>query len=249
MHPIAEEFPFIALIARYNQDSGDGDSSKEDFVEDCLNRWLDKPKINKFINPKYMDVTYTIETKDLIRIVNLGTEKKLGWKSNVSPFPIRKYGGHNGFFKGGIDTFEAIQDILNCNKSIRNTGHSRGGPRTSVISKLIYENLGTKPLTITYNAPPVFTRKTAKKYNNYNIPTLRIIKNNDLIDNIAEKIFFKHVGVLIKLPKTKGIIDNVPFIGGHAYTSVFNGLIKYFTILNKAEEVNYLYEKKGICTI
>ena len=250
LHPIARYFPYCALSARYKFDSGDGDQDTTDYIDDTIKAWYPRAKVSKYHSK--LDFNYVVEMSDSIICVTRGTEGRQAWYDNFSPFPLYRNRAHNGFYEAAGKLYKMIHHHFYTDKHLIFTGQSRGGPITQALAMMTWSNLRKRSISITYSAPPIFTRSGKKEFNECGLFCYRVINPHDVVDNLGQPIL-KHVGKKIVLPRVKNVLNRIPIIGwlfgGHAYTSIFDGLIARAVEEHDFSEAQYLRERKGYCTI
>ena len=246
---IAYFFPFCALAARYKDDSGDGDQDTTDFIDDTIGRWLPEAKVTKYKTK--LDFALTVTSGTSAIVVIRGTEG-IAWLDNFSPFPISNASAHDGFYSSGVELYNAIKDDLKWYADVTIVGQSRGGALAPVVAEQLYNDRKVKAFVITYSGPPVYTRKGKRRFDAIGIDGYRVINPRDIVDNAARPIL-KHVLKKVTLPYAGNILQRIPIIGwligGHAYTSIFDGLIARAERTHNAAEIEYLRDRKGYCSI
>ncbi len=261
---VAYLWPFCALAARYKEDSGDGDNNFYDFIDDTISKWLPNATITKMPITKKLDFTYSVEYKSNLLIVCLGTEGSVleqGWISNFSPQietkNFNRLGGHVDFIEAGEDIAVYYQHLVRDYKhNFWIVGHSRGGARCITAAWYWARTFDIFPQkVISFCAPPVFTHKKADEYNKIGLGnvTIRPVMYNDVVDILGLPIL-KHVGVALKLPRVKSdIIERKKLLGklfyGHAYSSVFDSLIKFCRERSLMAEAKWLVDTKWVSII
>jgi hypothetical protein len=249
IHPIIYLFPYCALSARYKEDSGDGDEHQFDYIDDVISQWDPEARVLKFKTK--LDFAYLVANGTSALIVIRGTEGK-AWFDNFSPFPLREDDAHDGFYDGAEALYVAMKDEIKYFHDITITGQSRGGALAPALAEIIYKDTGVKSFVVTYSAPPVYTRKGKKRFEAIGIEGYRVINPRDIVDN-AGRPLLKHVLETITLPFAGNVLNRFPvigwLIGGHAYTSIFDGLYAWSSGRKNSHELQYLRESKGVCTI
>lgn len=257
-------FPYVALAARYNDDSGDGDGDPFDYIDDIILKWLPEAVITKMPVTKYLDFTYSIEHDGRLLINFLGTEGKItepGWESNFSAGietpKFKKSGGHVDFIKTGET---AARCFLKLVKKYGNNyllaGHSRGGARCVAAARWLYKRTGAMPRhVIPYCSPPVFNHTAADEYDKsgLGVVTIRPVMYHDAVDALGLP-FLKHVGAELKLPKLntsaikkRGIIGKLGY--GHAYSSIFECLEYYCKKREMYPEMKWIKDTSWVAKI
>jgi len=261
---IAYFFPYIALAARYKEDSGDGDGDPWDFIDDLIEKWLPGALVTKMPVTSKLDFSYSIEHENKLCIVNLGTEGgpfEAGWISDCSPQVERKeyyeLGGHVDFIKAGEHVGKFFADkIYSYRDNFYIIGHSRGGPRSIASARWALRELGAMPQrVIPYCSPPVFIASAADEYDKSGLGavTIRPVMYNDPVDAIGIPLL-KHVGVELKLPKVRsaairkrGLIGRL--VMGHAYSSVFDALYAYCKKRRMGPEIKWIEATRWVAKI
>jgi hypothetical protein len=264
IHNAAYFFPFCALAARYKDDSLDGDKDLTDCINDTVKtEWVPGAKIHYFYDPAHLDFSYAVEDEKHghLLIVKLGTEGKIheaGWYSDFSPgletHAFRELGGHVDFISAGQRLYDHFYNLIyKYRTGLYFTGHSRGDPIVKAAARASWRLTGEIPTVVGYCGPACFTHAAADEYDKtLGSGTTTVDNANDITDNVG--IGLKHVGTALHLPRTDGgIVDSVPvlgkIVGGHAYTKVFDGLIKYCGDRKMSAEVDYLETRKWVCKI
>lgn len=249
IRPISYYFPFCALAARYKDDSGDGDQDTTDFIDDAIAAWVPNATVRKY--KTRLDLAFLVTVGDLAIVTIRGTEGA-AWLSNFDPFPFSDHDAHDGFYNSGIELWDRMRSDLLSLRTVVITGQSRGGALAPVVAELMFDELGVRPYVITYSAPPVYNKRGRKRFNATGIEGIRVVNPRDIVDNAGRPIL-KHVLNRVQLPYVSNFLNNIPFIGwligGHAYTSIFDGLIAYAIRSKAYEDVGYLRNKKGYCSI
>lgn len=250
--------PFVALSARYKQDSGDGDGDFEDFIDDTIHSWLHQAHVTKFFDKKELDFTYMVEYEGKLIISCLGTEGPgwgPGWLSNMSPgLETHNFrdGHHIGFWLSGRRVFDAFYEVIKLFRDIVIIGHSRGAARAVAMGEMIVTRFGIAPLVIGYSGPPLHTRTGATHYNTLGIHTIRVINARDIVDDLGKPIFV-HPCRALRLPFVRNRLNSIPLIGwlfgGHAYSSIFDGMIEYCRRRKMNREIEYLESRRSVATI
>lgn len=259
IHPIVELWPFVSLAARYTYDMDNDPSDGKDYIEDALGRMV--PGINVRANFRRIypgtEFTYLVELPDKIVQINLGTRNSKGWYDrsgnlNALPFIDRT---HRGFYRAGQDTFAEVKHTIVRNvKPYWIAGHSKGGPRSVETARHALVKLGVRVAgVVQYCPPPAYSRKGAKRYESYHIPTWTVISgDNDIVDNVGKLLFWRllfHVGEPVQLKNTDtSITEKIPFVGGHAYSAVSNRLIDWSTRAGQIEWADYLRGRQWVDT-
>lgn len=269
---VAYCWPYCALAARYDEDSGDGDKNLNDFIEDVVcgdektgrKGWLPGAIVTRLWEPERLDFTYAIEHEGKLLIAFLGTEGKIterGWISDLSPQyetkNFKREGGHVDFIQAGERAGKYFIDLVE--KYIDGfyaVGHSRGGPRLMSAVKYWHDQLGAFPIrAIPFCSPPVWNHDAATAYDACGLGalTIRPTMSHDPIDLLGLPVL-KHVGVELKLPdiittamKKRPVIG--PMFYGHAYSSVFECLIKYCEDHFMKPEVKWLNDTKWVAEV
>jgi hypothetical protein len=249
--PFALYAPYAALTARFDNDLDGNPSDGNDWIEHMVEAQHGASAMVRRYHIGY-DFTCTVELDDRLLVLNLGTDTKTGgikvWLSNAKALPITD-NTHNGFYEAGWKTFKAIQDeIEDTNKPVIFIGQSRGASRSYLCKKFFNDVYRRKSDCFTYCPPKTFTKKGVMEFNRLTGDTFSILSHGDIVDNLGFGIL-KNCGTVIDLPKSGNIISRIPFIGGHAYTSYIDGMIKMFAKTGHHKEVMYLTERKGWCEI
>jgi len=266
MWDVAYCFPYVALAARHNEDSGDEDSDFNDFVDDLAEMWLSGSKIHKFFYSDTLDFVYAIEHDNKLLIAFLGTQGRWyegGWFSNASigleTNNFVSLGGHVSWINSGKRIADDLAYLVRKPEYRYNfyvVMHSRGGATGLAAVRHWYDSFSAVPIrAIPFCSPPVFNHRAADEYDKCGLGsvTIRPTMSNDPVESTFP-ITLKHVGVEIKLPKIKtaAIIQHGfwgPAVYGHAYSSVFESLQKYCLDRNMTKEWNWLEETKWVATI
>jgi hypothetical protein len=257
-------WPFVALAARYKQDSGDKDVDTFDMIEDTIGMWLPGTKVHRFFNPDKLDFTYAVEdnVQNQLLIVGLGTEGGLfdpGWIGDLSPQIERdeywQRGGHVDFIKAGERVFDAFGDLIfKYSNNVVIAGHSRGVRVFATARKILRETGSIPRRVIGYCVPGIFNHKGAHEYNSSGLggATIEVVNPHDLVDNLGWPLL-QHVGSRIKLPDANAPITNKPVVGplvmGHAYSAVHWNFKLYCEQSRLDRELEYLHKTEWVCTI
>jgi hypothetical protein len=261
--------PFVSLAARREQDSGDGDADKFDFIDDTIAKWLPGTKVHKFFDPRKLDFTYAVEDEKQGKLFLgfLGTEGSLlgpGWKSDLSPqvetHSFHDKGGHVDIINAGELVFDYYEDLLYRYRF--NTvfaTHSRG-VRGLATGRKMQRVFGEGPRRmIAYCPPKIFNAAGADELDKCGLsaPIITVISPHDLVDNIGTG---RHVGQILRLPDAHAAItEHAPtpvfkhllgqLLAGHAYSSVFACMELFCEQRRYDAEVSYLHEREWVCTI
>jgi hypothetical protein len=255
-------FPYVALAARYKEDSGDNDGDPWDFIDDLVEKWLPGALVTKMPVTDKLDFSYSIEHENKLCIVNLGTEGGLfepGWVSDFSPQIERQefhdLGGHVDFIKAGVHVGKFFADKIDkYQDNFYIVGHSRN--RTIPAARWALRELGAMPRRIIpYCTPPVFVPSAADEYDKSGLGavTIRPVMYNDPVDSIGIPLL-KHVGIELKLPKVRsdairkrGLIGRM--VMGHAYSSVFDALYAYCKARKMGAEMKWIDDTRWVAKI
>lgn len=244
MDNIARLFPYVALSAFYKSDSGDGDSNTMDKIEDTIREWDNLSTVTRIYTS--CDFTYVAERYDEVKIICLGTQGWDAWKENADVFPL-KNGVHNGFDEAGNELEKELRIFVKKRKRIIMAGHSRGGPRVIRSGELLFDRYGKRIPTIAYNSPDLYTRKGRRRWRRKKLPLTVVEFPRDIVDNTGLGVLV-HVGKRVRMPFKRTFINSIPIIGwligGHAYSSDYESLIKYYSRRGKRDEVHYLEKRK-----
>ncbi|MBT8490156.1 MAG: DUF2974 domain-containing protein [Deltaproteobacteria bacterium] len=264
MFDVAYVWPYCALAARYDEDSGDGDNEFSDFIDDLVEKWLPGSTVHKYFEKEKIDFTYAIEHGGKLLICFLGTEGAFsgpGWKSDFSPQiespEYRELGGHVDFIRAGIDAAYYFYDLVReYGGNYMVAGHSRGGPRCMSAAREWYRLTSTLPGRIVpFCSPPVFNAAAATEYDNCGLGsvTIRPTMSYDPVDLLGWPIL-RHVGTELKLPRIKtkairrrGLLGKIVF--GHAYSSVFECLKRYCQNRAMTREIKWLKDTEWVAEI
>lgn len=257
-------WPFVALAARYKQNSGDKDNDPFDMIEDTIKKWLPETKVHRFFNPDKLDFAYAVEDEHShqLLIVKLGTEGGLfdpGWIGDLSPQIERKEywerGGHVDFIKAGERVFNEFGNLIfKYSENVVMEGHSRGVSILATARKMYRETGYIPQRVIGYCIPGIFNHKAADEYNACGLggATIEVVNPHDLVDNIGFP-FLKHVGTQLELPDAHAPITNKPIVGplvmGHAYSAVHYDFKLYCEMYGLEKELEYLHKTEWVCTI
>lgn len=261
---VAYAFPFVALAARFEQDSGDGDKDLQDFIDDRVQTWLPGAVVTKDFDRSKLDFVYCVEHGGEAMMVYLGTNGPLngpGWKGDLSPGvetdDFGRLGGHVDFITTGEETARDFKNII-CKYDQRFTviAHSRGS-RCLASVRWWLQNCGVSPAhVIPFCGPPVWNHAAAEWYDASGLGavTIRPVMHHDLVDAAGVPFMMKHVGTELKLPHihTKAIKEHglVGLLGwGHAYSSIYECLIKYCADHAMPREVAWLKKTAEIATV
>ena len=245
-------FPYVALSAYKDDDSGDRDDDKCDMIEDTIHRWHPGGSVTRINTGS--DFSYMLELEDEVLVVNLGTTggwNGRGWRGNRDAFPLRKTGIHHNFDRAGWELYGKIHDPLRrIGKQTAMIGHSRGCPRGIRASELIYNRCGMMIENFPYNGPPLYTRKGRKRFNKTGIPVHRVDTRRDIVDN-AGFFILVHVGERTLLPFKRTWLNSIPIlgwlVGGHAYSSVYESLMMRCIERKDNTGLHYLKERMTDC--
>lgn len=235
LHPIIEYWPYIALAARYQYDLDSTNDKPNDYIETVLRRW--HPDMVQY-RPYFIGdaFSYVLELPDKILLVHLGTRNNKemrgnfsgaigGFFANVLPFR-NKNECNTSFWKAGCETFDILKRFYLIKKPIISIGHSRGCARAVVFAIRSFQSIGQKPLTVQYEPPPPLTKKGVKNYlkNGLGECTFCVKSPNDIVVNASMFGYYHHVGCEVMLPDVPGQMADIPLVGGHAYSTVTEGL-------------------------
>lgn len=261
LHPMAFLWPFCALAAHYDEDSGDGDNNLSDFIDDTVQGWFPGATVHRFFDPSKLDFTYAVEHDGGLIVAFLGTEGKAtgpGWRDDLSPGietkEFKEHGGHRGFIEAG--ELAAGQFVHLVAKYIDNfmvVMHSRGGARGVSALRSWNRSIGAFPLkAFAFCSPAVFNHSSADEYDKSGLGavTFRPTMKHDPVDLLGLPIL-KHVGTEIPLPHVHSeyIKSGIGgwLVGGHAYSSVFDALLVYFK--GYGPETKWLSETRWVAEV
>lgn len=261
---VAYCWPYCALAARYKEDSGDGDGNRYDYIDDLVEKWLPGAVITKMPITDKLDFTYAIEHEGKLLLVFLGTEGNLfqpGWISNFSAGletdQFKKLGGHVDFIRSGEVAARFFIDLVNdYYDDFRVVAHSRGGARGLAAVRWWYRHTGAMPQhVVPFCSPPVFNHAAADEYDKSGLGaiTIRPVMYHDAVDALGLP-FLKHVGTELKLPhidtaaiRQHGIIGKLGY--GHAYSSIFECLVRYCDERHFQPEVKWLKDTEWVSKV
>jgi len=261
LHDVAYTFPFVALAARYDEDSGDSDKNLCDFIEDTISKWCPGSTVHRFLDPVKKDFSYAVEHDGGLGIYHLGTEGKItgaGWRSDFSPQieapSSKQLGGHVDFINAGERVAKHFIDLVSGYIDNFITGsHSRGVARDIAAVRYWNRQIGAFPLhCVGFCGPAVFNHVAADEYDKSGLGavTIRPTMHHDPVDLIGLPVL-RHVGNELKLPHVhsdfikSGIGGFVA--GGHAYSSIFVALLEHFK--DYPAETKWLNDTKWVAEV
>jgi len=257
MHDIIKYWPFVSLAANFKKDRDLKNNDPSDYIKTVLREWLPEYSHFEQFHLGKLDYSYVVETEDFILLVHLGTQGGLfgpGWMSNIFGYFYTSHGMQGEYYKAGKKTYDAMEYWIakaqKFNKTVVQVCHSRGTGRGKALAKLAVDHEYPKPLTLCYCPMPAHTKKGTKQYREAGLGecTYSVIMNGDWVDN-AGMFRFHHVGMKIKLPDVEWLVQDLP-TGGHAYSSVTQGLKKWIEDKKYYDEaLRYLESKSFVDTI
>lgn len=242
MNLIADMWRFAELCSHDDQDYGDNDDDKFDFIKDTLtNKYSD---VIVTIMQNSLDYAYIAEFEDRVIICFRGTDGADAWYNNFNFYPLIDNYIHKGFY----DSFEvyknSIRDYLkNCqDKKIYVTGHSRGGILSQFCSLYLIKELKYTDVTcVNFGAPVGGTQKFADELNKYVINNFRVVNGYDIVTRVFDDTLGRHGGKLVWMKEPKWhLFFFIRKLYDHAYSQYTDSIIKYSKNINDIEAVDEL---------
>jgi len=250
MDLIAKMWNFAEMCSHDDQDSGDNDGDKKDYIKDNLQKEFPGSIITTCENS--LDYMYIIESENEVVFVWRGTVGLDGWIDDFNIFPLYDDMIHNGFYDAIQPFIKPIYDYLNqCkDKKVYYTGHSRGGALSQLAAYILAKKYNIKGTVVAFGSPVVGNKNFKTEYEQLVSDSTRVVNGYDLITRIGDQTIAKHAGKLLHLKQPWWHwFSNIRKLYDHAYSQYTDALIKYYENKKDKEAVNLLKNIRKRCNI